>query len=121
MKLGTTLPSLAVSTFYCDRLVPMNNLAKIERFRRGRSFWLGSAGQFAPGDQFNFLLSQNLPKLVTGKEIVVALSPGCTPCGTLPGGCAKLVIVITGMNDELGHAGCQVFQRSQVKLRPFFG
>jgi hypothetical protein len=51
----------------------------------GRSFWFASLGQFPPGDQFNVLLSQNLPELVTSEKIVVALPPGRTPCGALPG------------------------------------
>src|SRR5579863_2623397 len=85
-----------------------------------RSSCFGSVGQFPPGDQLNFLLSQNLAELVTGEKIVVALSPGRAPRGALPGGGAQFVIVVTGMDDELRHAGFQVLQRSEVKLRPLF-
>jgi len=55
-------------------------------FHTGKgSFWFGSAGQFPPSNQLNSLLSQNLPELVTGEKIVVALPPGRAPCGAFPG------------------------------------
>ena len=52
--------------------------------RKG-SFWFCSAGQFPPSDQLNVLLSQNLPELVAGEKIEVALPPGRTPRGAFPG------------------------------------
>src|SRR6202034_2169000 len=46
---------------------------------RERLFCFGCAGELPPSDLLDFLLSQNLPELVTGEKIVVALPPGRTP------------------------------------------
>ena len=85
-----------------------------------RSFCFGSAGQFPPSDQLDFLPIQNFPELVAREKIEVALPPGRAPCRAFSGGGAQFVIVITGMDDELCHTRFQVLQRSEVKFRPFF-
>ena len=84
----------------------------------GRSFLCGRAGQFAPRDQFDVLLRQNLAELVAGEKIEVALPPGRSPGGTFAGRGTQFLVVVPGMDDKLRDAGFQIPERGQVKVRP---
>ena len=79
---ATRIPAARFRRFQYRRADSPQYLAEIWE----RSLRFGSAGQFLPGDQLNFLLTQNLPELVTREKIVVALPPGRAPCGAFPGG-----------------------------------
>ena len=69
-----------------------------ELFSSGNLFRRQGAGEFPPRDQFDFLLRKNLPELIAGEEVEVALPPGCAPGGAFAGSGALLVVVVTRMD-----------------------
>ena len=73
------------------------------------------AADFAPGDELDVVLPEQLTKRVAAEKVEVALTPRRSPVRVIVGCRSHLGIVIGEMHDQLGDAGLQILQRVGVE------
>ena len=81
---------------------------------------MAGAAEFAPGNQLDVLLLEQLAEFGAGEEIEIALAPSGAPSVPLAGSGFHFVIGESDMNDEFGNARLKIFQGRLVKVGPFF-
>src|SRR5215510_8251065 len=76
--------------------------------------------QFAIGHKLHLVFLEKPAKLVTREEIEIALSPRRSPIRMVDRRRAHLFIVVSEMNDQLGHSRLKLLHGVDVELFPMF-
>jgi len=82
---------------------------------------LGSAGQFAPGNELDVLLLKQLPEFLAGEEIEIALAPGGAPGIAFARSGFHFFIGEGDVDDEFRDTGLEIFEGRLVEVSPPFG